>query len=320
MANGEQEYRERRITYWGLTDGKTTDRWLLSEFDHEALLDNLESRERDADRLVRLPGGRGVLVRVYRRLDEPARILKVFKVEPAGVISLLKGETVEEYDPGDDASMMYPSWVRLHSGNRVALLKGPGGAGKGDLVAFINGVEPAVLDDVPRRRSGSSIGLAAILSDSDRAAIAANARRVNSLSISLPSEEEVHVPESTVSDVITFLRNRLGTSVSVRLHVTATRSDDGAEAASALQQEVGRIVQSPDLTHFRAARMTYDQEDQDDLDLDLLAEVVAARVPVLLGARGVLTDPNCWHALAEAWAQVEARVKWAVAPPDDNGE
>lgn len=96
-----------------MTDGKSTDRWLLAEFDHEAMLDTLDERERDVDRLVRLPGDRGVLARIHRSIIDgvSTRTLKLYKVEPAGVISLLQGEEVVEYDPGNDASMMYPSWI-----------------------------------------------------------------------------------------------------------------------------------------------------------------------------------------------------------------
>lgn len=299
---------ERAIRYWGwATRGGE---WFNESVGTDVILDEVEAREKPADRLVQLPDKRGLLGSVAKRMDEPGRTLVLDRLEPAQVLKIMQGGEVTEQDLGEDASVMSPSWFRFHSGNHVAALGGPGGPGKADLAAWLNRME--VLGD-------TKVSFVPILSRQDYRTLQ-QATRVNAVTFRFEPNQTLDVDSSVLSEVSHLLHDRLG-EVSFTLSVRARKGrglDDPSErAAENLRTEVGRLIQADvGADSFKRGHVEYDRGPTAS-DLELLESQVTATVRVGLGGRGIITDASASAALTQAYEAASDKLTPAIRPKEN---
>lgn len=297
---------ERNVRYWGWADRRGE--WMNAEVDTKAILDEIEGREDNEDRVVRLPQQRGLLGEVHRNLETNERTLILNRLEPTALLRVLHGHTIRTIELEEGAELIRPSWTRFHAGNHIGMLVGPGGPGKGDLERWLNGV--GLFGD-------DRVTLQAIMSRPDYHTLARDVNRMNLAVFRVAPEQPIDIDESVLSEITGMLRSRLG-DVSFELHVRAnkTRDDRYEEEADMLQAEVGRIIESGHLEEFASAKIDYDSPNGRTLR-ELLESQVTAAVGVAMIGRTGITDARAAAALRVAYEQAEAFLTPAISAGDD---
>ena len=259
------------------------------------------------ERIVKLPDGRGLMAKKHLRVGEGSCIV-VYRMDPATVIRVLRGENIEEIALEDGDEVVTPSWLALHANNHIGVLAGPGGPGKIEIEKWFK--KSGLFGDEP-------IFINAVVSQQTYAELiqGGDVQRVNLATFRVAPEQTIDIDDSVIADVSRLLRQRLG-DVSFELSVRAIKKpgDRFVDAADSLKNEVATVVQSQKFGEFAAARFSYDtSEDQDQL-ADLLEAQVAATVSVRLAGRGTITDAAAADALIAAYEQAQGRLTPALSP------